>query len=212
MKKFAFTMLELVFVIVVVGILAAVFIPKMDRNNIEEAALQVTRHIRYTQHLAMSDDVYDASDPYYYQKRWHISFVQTAACGLLYSVGSDRDNSNKNTGNAGKFTASEAATDPLTNSLIYNDSLTCAPKDGWYKDVLLGEYFDIDSITTSGGCTTQTLAFDNIGRPYTALAGTSATTNKLASVCTLTLKSGTKEAYIRIEPETGYTHFPTYNF
>ena len=55
-NKKAFTMLELVFVIVVSGILAATFIPRFDRDNLQEAADQVISHIRYTQHLAMVDD------------------------------------------------------------------------------------------------------------------------------------------------------------
>ncbi|MGD9717776.1 MAG: type II secretion system protein, partial [Sulfurimonadaceae bacterium] len=51
MKK-AFTMLELVFVIVVIGILAAVIIPRMDRDNASEAAIELQSQIRYAQHLA----------------------------------------------------------------------------------------------------------------------------------------------------------------
>ena len=59
MKKRAFTMIELIFVIVVVGILAAIMIPKLNRNASREAANQILTHIRYTQHLAMQDDKYE---------------------------------------------------------------------------------------------------------------------------------------------------------
>ena len=61
MKK-AFTMLELVFVLVVIGILAAVMIPNMQSTALREAAIQVVSHIRYTQHLAMIDDKFDTTD------------------------------------------------------------------------------------------------------------------------------------------------------
>ncbi|MBN2895607.1 MAG: type II secretion system protein [Campylobacterales bacterium] len=54
----ALTMIELVFVIVVIGILSAVLIPRMERDSLREAALQVASHIRYTQHLAIVDDKY----------------------------------------------------------------------------------------------------------------------------------------------------------
>jgi len=56
MKKSAFSMMELVFVIVVVGILAAVFIPRFDRDNAGEAAYQLARHLRLAQHHAL---IYD---------------------------------------------------------------------------------------------------------------------------------------------------------
>jgi prepilin-type N-terminal cleavage/methylation domain-containing protein len=58
MKKSAFTMLELVFVIVVVGILAAVMLPRFERDNAGEAAYQVARHIRLAQQRAMVDDTF----------------------------------------------------------------------------------------------------------------------------------------------------------
>ena len=61
MKK-AFTMLELVFVIVVAGIIAAVVIPNTKTNPAQEAAIQLLSHIRYTQHLAMVDDKYDSTE------------------------------------------------------------------------------------------------------------------------------------------------------
>ena len=54
MKK-AFTMLELVVVIVVIGIIAVAALPRINDDHIAEAADQVMSHIRYTQHLAMQD-------------------------------------------------------------------------------------------------------------------------------------------------------------
>ena len=60
MKK-SFTLLELVFVIVVIGILSATVIPSTKTNPLQEAATQLVSHIRYAQHLAMVDDKYMAS-------------------------------------------------------------------------------------------------------------------------------------------------------
>jgi prepilin-type N-terminal cleavage/methylation domain-containing protein len=66
MLKRAFTMLELVFVIVVVGILAASIIPRLERDNIGEAAHQVARHIRLAQHHALVYDTFGlAGSPAY---------------------------------------------------------------------------------------------------------------------------------------------------
>ena len=58
MKK-AFTMLELVLVIVIVGILSFALVNGWERNTLREAADQLVNHIRYTQHLAMQEDKFD---------------------------------------------------------------------------------------------------------------------------------------------------------
>ena len=76
MKKSAFTMLELVFVIVVIGILSAIFIPRFSQNKLSDAANQLISHIRYTQHLALMDDEYNASSNTWYYKRWAIDLCQ----------------------------------------------------------------------------------------------------------------------------------------
>ena len=95
LKKSGFTLIELIIVIIVAGILAAVMIPRLERDNLREAANQVVRHIQYTQHLAMMNDVYDASDTDWREKRWAIDLCSTA-----YSIARADD--------------SEVAEDPLT--------------------------------------------------------------------------------------------------
>ncbi|EDZ62175.1 protein containing N-terminal methylation domain [Sulfurimonas gotlandica GD1] len=83
MKK-AFTMLELVFVLVVIGILAAVMLPDMKSSKVAESAVQLQSHIRYAQHLAMVDDKFDAGNNVWFKDRWQIDFT-----GNTYSIGSD---------------------------------------------------------------------------------------------------------------------------
>jgi len=72
MKK-AFTMLELIFVIVIIGILAAVIIPNTRSNPTAEAATKLMAHLRYTQHLALVDDKYDGTANAY-KNRWQVRF------------------------------------------------------------------------------------------------------------------------------------------
>ena len=70
-------MLELIFVIIVIGILAAAIIPRMDRDTLYEASEQLLSHIKYTQHLAMTDNVYDDTDTTWYANRWRIDLNNT---------------------------------------------------------------------------------------------------------------------------------------
>ena len=76
-------MLELVFVIVVIGILAAAIIPRMDRDGVAEATIQLQSHIRYTQHLAMVDDKYDATSGTWFENRWQIRFSDNKSYSVV---------------------------------------------------------------------------------------------------------------------------------
>ena len=90
----SFTLIELVFVIVVIGILAAVIVPRIHSNKLQEAANQLVSHIRYTQHLAMIDDRFDSSDPTWYKTLWQVRFtpgISPLTGKVAYAVFSDTD-------------------------------------------------------------------------------------------------------------------------
>lgn len=88
MKK-AFTLVELVFVVVVIGILAFSLWPKKQPIQALAAARQIVAHIRYTQHLALNDDKFAthkdedgtkqniAKD--WYKRLWRITFSNLTA-------------------------------------------------------------------------------------------------------------------------------------
>lgn len=85
MKK-AFTLLEMVFIIVVIGILAAVILPSIKTNPVTEAAINLLSQIRYTQHLAIVNDKFDASNSTWYRNRWQIVLN-----GNTFSIVSDNN-------------------------------------------------------------------------------------------------------------------------
>ena len=70
--KKAFTMLELVIVIVAVGILALAALPRLDRDQLGSAVDDIMTAVRKTQLLAMQDNKFDPTDPGWYTKRWMI--------------------------------------------------------------------------------------------------------------------------------------------
>lgn len=72
MRK-AFTLIELVFVLVIIGVLATAILPRTKTNPTQEGAIKLASHIRYTQHLALSDDTYSSKSKWY-QHRWQIVF------------------------------------------------------------------------------------------------------------------------------------------
>ena len=80
MKK-AFTLIELVFVMIVLAILTFALWPTKQPTQALEAARQIVAHIRYTQHLALNDDKFAthkdgtsniAKD--WYKRLWRITF------------------------------------------------------------------------------------------------------------------------------------------
>jgi len=190
-------MLELVFLIVVIGILAAMIIPRMDRDNRFEAVNQVLSHIKYTQHLAMIEDMYQDWDPDtgagsgWFKSRWEIQFFN---CGG-YAVHSDRG---KNGGNAAQL---DSAFDPQTGGRLWISSTCGAPAATDFEKMNLTRYYDLSGFTFSAGCNGQSISFDNLGRPY----GTNTINGVIQANCDIQLdfNTGNSEA-IRIHPETGY--------
>lgn len=189
MRLTSFTTLELVIVIVVAGILSAVMLPRLERDSLREATSQVVRHILYTQHLAMVDDVYDDSNATWYKAMWRISF-RSNNC---YVVSSNTDH-NKN------YDRNESATDPLTKTLLYSNT-DCIQDSTDNSNMFLQDQYDIDSITFSDCGDNRFIAFDYLGRPHKTLISAS---DLVTSLCTITLHSGTRKAVISITPETGY--------
>lgn len=84
----AFTMLELVIVIVVIGILAMAAIPRVKDDQLAELVDQTVSLIRYTQHLAMQNNPFDPQDPAWFKKRWTIQFVQCTSKNGVFGANS----------------------------------------------------------------------------------------------------------------------------
>ena len=206
MKK-AFTMIELIFIIVVVGILAAVAIPRIDRDNLIELVDQVTTHIRYTQQLAMMDNVYDGSDEHWYRGYWRIQFSDSAdgGDGWKYSVYKDLP------GYSGNLNSErEVARDPqneqrfLTSVASGFSANTDSKKMN--KKLNLKNTYDIQKIDFDKNCGGQTIAFDSKGRPHGAPQNAKNPYDKvLHTPCIITFTdSGGRSIQIAVQPETGF--------
>ena len=187
-------MLELVFVIVVIGIISAMVIPRMDRDSLFEATNQTLNHIKYTQHLAMTQDVYSDTDNAWFMRRWQMQFY---ACGG-YVIHSD---SNPVLGVApGAPALADAAIDPQTGKRLFTTN-TCQEDPAYYDKISLEQNFGITNITLSATCGGSDIAFDTLGRPYSNI---SAVNGVLKQDCDIRLTSASGNEIIRIHPETGY--------
>lgn len=213
MKKSAFTVIELIFVIVVIGILSVVFIPKFGQNKLSQAANQVVADIRYTQHLAMSDDKYDPTTQDWYRKRWQLVFNSDA---YTYNKDAYTIFADENTNAQPTLTLGEVARNPSDPSkymtggysgVIYSDGVGATEK------MNLGSKYGITNVNFSSSCSyygSQRISFDHLGRPLrgspSGFTAPYASSRMITSPCDINISRGSDSVIIRIEPETGYVH------
>jgi prepilin-type N-terminal cleavage/methylation domain-containing protein len=207
--KRGFTLIELIFVIIIIGILSAVLAPKFDRPTLRQAANQIVSHIRYTQHLAMVDNKFNPTDKWWFRKRWRIYFDKDTKNRFGYTIYSESSNYVVN--------KVEVAHNPQnTKTLLTGISGGDIDEEDITKSLRIGDKYGIKDVTLYGICGGNQLMFDYIGRPYSLSRATSipnstqgliwrATTSN--TKCNLRLRNfDDKEIIIEIEPETGYAH------
>lgn len=203
-------MIELVLVIVVLGIIATLAIPRMERDLKQEAADNILSAIRYTQHLALVDDKQEFDDSKWQQRFWHLYFGTCTGSDRFYAIGSD---DNKESSTNARVDKTEAALDPSNGKPIWwQDAQDCSSggDDTVSPNIFITKKYSVDSITSSGGCANKYIAFDHLGRPYSSDFSSSTTPDNqgyMTSVCTFTFSLHNGDQFsIKIEPETGYAY------
>jgi prepilin-type N-terminal cleavage/methylation domain-containing protein len=214
-SKFAFTMIELVFVIVVLGILASLAMGRMERDAKQEASSSILAHIRLAQQLALNDNKHRSDNNTMWQTAyWRFEYEKCDGAGVdryIYRVGSDRDLS-------GGINKIESAIDPINGKYIWADG-ACNDFDDLSsdesRDVYLYGRFGVENIShssASGSCTSQNIGFDFLGRPHTGLKSyktdNSSNFQKLMTKdCILTFTMSDGDTFtIRVEAETGHAY------
>lgn len=214
MKKNAFTMIELIMVIVVLGILAALALPRMERDIRQEAADNIVSAIRYTQHMALSDNIIDANNPNWQRKFWRFGKAGCSDNGIFYYIASD-----KNSG--GGIDETEAAIDPKDGTWFNGVNGASCEGDlsgqvftnGSHpsKSIFLTKNYGIkeDDATMFGGCGgVNYIGFDYLGRPHSGFTNSNAPdySSILNHNCNLTftfVDTSIPNLVITIERETG---------
>ena len=208
MKQKAFTMLELVLVIVVLGILAALSIPRLDRDLKQEAADNILSAIRYTQHLALLDDKQKFDNAQWQRRWWRIVFGTCTGTDHYYMVGAD-DNMTGSTN--GYFSQEEAAIDPANSkTMFWTNGADCSNggDSSSSENIFISKKFGITTIQPSGGCSNLYIGFDHLGRPYASNFVNSTQpdySGLLNSTCTFTFTLTDGDTFgISIQSHTGY--------
>jgi prepilin-type N-terminal cleavage/methylation domain-containing protein len=211
MKRNAFTMLELVMVIVIIGILAALAIPRLDRDVKQEAADNLLSAIRYTQHLSLLDDKHKFGQSNWQKSFWTIEFTSSTTNPLnnFYTICSDDDRD-------GVIQKNECAMDPSNNKYYYNaGGVTTAIDADESPSIFIGKKYGIISITGSGGCNgVKHLGFDHLGRPHVSFSSSSTPdySSYMKTQCQFTFGMKNGDSFvIEIESETGYARIKNQN-
>ena len=205
MNRSAFTMIEIVMVIVVLGILAALALPRFERDIKQEAADSILSDIRYTQHLALQSSKHKFDEPKWQRAFWKITFESCGGgSGFFTSIGSDMDW-------GGDISQAEAAIDPANGKVMFwTNTASCA--DGGDNNtsdrIFLTKKFGIKAIAGTEGCNgIQHIGFDHLGRPHVSFSGSTAPTygSYMNTACIFTFTMSDDDTFsIRINPETGY--------
>jgi len=210
--KKAFTMIELVMVIVVLGILAALAIPRYERDLRQEAADNILSALRYTQHMALTDNVTNPRNNRWQRAFWHFGIEKCSDTGIFYYIASDKDYE-------GNIDSNESINDPANGLLLMGNTPSASPckdvvQNGSSPNIFLSKQYGImDGDVTFTNCGTgagKYIGFDYLGRPHRGFKGSSGSdypdfSSILTADCTITL-SFTSEDNISIIIEKGTGH------
>ena len=85
----AFTMVELIAVILIVGILSLIALPKLQEDRLPELAEQMAADIRYTQMLNMQNNplgIQDIDPRFWFTRRWIFEYPKVCLGKIGYSI------------------------------------------------------------------------------------------------------------------------------
>jgi len=199
-KQAAFTMLELVMAIIVLGVLSALAIPRIERDVKQEAADSILADIRYTQLLALADNKQRQDNSHWQRAFWRIGFGNCLAggyAGTCEYIGSDADLQ-------GAIDNNESATDPSTGLKMTQGGAISTTS----KRVFLTKNFGITAVNFGGSCNgAQYIGFDYLGRLHQGYTGSNVPNygSYLNAPCTISFTRADGDNFsITIQPETGY--------
>ncbi|TKX32679.1 prepilin-type N-terminal cleavage/methylation domain-containing protein [Campylobacter aviculae] len=224
----AFTLLELVLVIFILGIIISIAKVNIKKDRLMLGAKQILNDIYYVRNLAMVQESFRSSalavaKKEWYKSRWQLYFIKSAATDYeqTYTIFLDKNgDGNANLGKTDINIDREIAIDILNPKKLMNSGQSgVINKDDekTTKRFNIFKTFDIEKVEFKGSCSGSTkIVFDEIGRLYSPLKNSKSVYDKnLAKSgknCIIRLTSKYKrQICIVIDPLSGYAYIPKFS-
>ena len=203
MCKKTFSLIELIFTIVLISIILSQLIPKNNFSKLQLITNRLILYLKYTRYIALLDDKFDINNNLWFRQRWTLKFqkCKKSVGGLYYLIYSD-----KNQG--GHVNKNECLKDPVTKRYLYS-GYNCIAKANESKYVLITKEFGIIKIDISCNKTKTIgkISFGNDGKVYAKLSTKSSHGYKfeIQNTCYINLyDKNNNKSTIGIQPKTGY--------
>lgn len=204
MKK-AFSLLELLLIISLLGFLYTAFIPKTKINKIDELTNRLILYLKQTRYQSLINDKYNEEDQYWHKKRWTLKFFRCRkdVGGIYYSIYSDNNTS-------GHPSIEDTLKDSLSLKNIYSTN-HCKENINNSKYVLISKNFNIKTVLISCNETSSLgqLSFGANGKIYSRLSNIPNDSNsyEINNNCKIKLVDDMlEERTIVLESNTGYIY------
>ena len=165
MKK-AFSFLEVILVISLLGFLYTAFIPKTNISKIDEVSNRLVLYLKQTRYQALINDKYNKDDTLWHKQRWTLKFFRCRkdVGGIYYSIYTDKNSS-------GHPSMEDSLKDSLNQKNIYSTNY-CNENLNNSKYVLITKNFNINEVNVSCNETSSLgqLSFGADGKIYSKLS------------------------------------------
>ena len=221
-KRNAFTMIELIVVLVVLAIIASYSIPRVKRDTRLEAMTQMLHMIRYTQNLALHDSKHRRYDSRWQRAYWKFQIYNCTNNDKFFVIGTNND---LNYAPHTDISLSEAAVDPSNGKPLRWDAGTPCPKDDTSANsyqvspnIFISQKYGINNVVfndckvyknSKTESNVKHIGFDGFGRPYKSFTKSIKPNHwgYAVEVCSITFSftdTSINPFTIDIDNETGY--------
>ncbi|HBK1732666.1 TPA: prepilin-type cleavage/methylation domain-containing protein [Campylobacter jejuni] len=223
----AFSLLEFVFIILILGIVFNLGSLYLKKDNLLEGAIQILNDIQYTQSLAMMQegirvDELAIAKREWYKSRWQLYFINSAATNYeqTYTIFLDKNgDGNANLGKTEINIDREIAVDIINPKKLMNSGQSGVIDKSDSKTTQrfnIFKKFGIKKVEFKGSCRGSTrIVFDERGRLYSPLRTSQGVYDKnLAKTnqdCIIRLSSiQANQICIIVNPLSGFAYIPKF--
>ncbi|QOR01606.1 pilus assembly FimT family protein [Campylobacter sp. 2014D-0216] len=226
--KTAFTLVELVFVCVILSILFSISYFYFKPNYLRLGAEQILNDIKYTRHLALIQNDFRAKEfniakREWYKAKWQLYFIRSKSATnneQTYTIFLDKNgDGNANIGKHMINKDREIAVDLINPNILMNSGQSGVINQNDFKANIkynIEKSYGIVKVLFEGACKgTTRLIFDDYGRLYTPLKNANRSYDKLSSLdndCIIKLSNyQDQHLCIVIDPFSGYAYIPKFS-